>query len=577
MKQLITFLACCYSFCLAAQPGSLDPTFGNGGQVITTVGTYRATAHAMAIQSDGKIIVGGTMIYANSSRDFALVRYNLNGSLDSSFDGDGIVITAVQSGDVVLAVEIQTDGKIVAAGGNVLARYNLNGSLDMSFGVGGRVIETTDGSANALTIQSDGKLVLAGNRNSRFLVRRYHSNGGRDLTFDGDGESITSFGFNSWANAIAIQNDGKIIAAGIARVYYIPEYTSLAVARYNTNGSLDTTFNGDGKFTGMNGTTPSTIIAEAKSIAIDPDGKIVVGGSGYAGRFGLARLNTNGSLDATFSGGAVVTQMGSGHAEGKAVAISPDGKIFLAGSTVNLFALAKYNRNGNLDLTFGNNGKVIMPAGQANAMKINASRIYLAGSSRPAGSNYDQFSIVAYQNSGQPLPLTLTNLSVSLDKTSALCRWQTTGEINTSHFIIQRSIDGTSFSDMGRVDANGRPTSYDFKDVLSSTYFQLPIVYYRLQIIDTDGKFTYSPIAILKPKQKKLFTIFPNPAHAFIQIIGSNLQSAEVMDDQGRLLLQNNITGQSNKIKVTGLLKGSYYVRITDRDGNVQTEKLVIQ
>jgi uncharacterized delta-60 repeat protein len=351
----------------AAPPGDLDPTFDGDGKVTTDfLGDDEALA--VAIQGDGKIVAAGR----SGGNDFALARYNADGALDTTFDTDGKVTTSMsESSDQARAVAIQGDGKIVAAGSARadfgLARYNADGSLDATFSGDGKV--TTDfgfgftDRASAVAVQGEGKIVAAGLAEVpgtfEFALARYNADGSLDATFDGDGLVTTDFAADfDEARGVAIQGDGKIVAAGHARVSGNLEF---ALARYNTDGSLDPTFDTDGKvttdFAGSNDV--------AKGVAIRGDGKIVAAGRADVPgtSFGLGRYNTDGSLDPTFDGdGKVTTDFGSGFDEAQGVAIQANGKIVAAGyarvSGNDDFALARYNADGSLDTTFSGDGKV---------------------------------------------------------------------------------------------------------------------------------------------------------------------------------------------------------------------------
>jgi uncharacterized delta-60 repeat protein/uncharacterized repeat protein (TIGR01451 family) len=348
----------------AAPPGDLDPTFDGDGKVTTDVAGSFDQAFGMAIQGDGKIVAAGVAVVSGND-DFALARYNSNGSLDTTFDGDGLVTTDFAGGlDVAWGVAIQGDGKIVAAGLAVvsgaydfaLARYNSDGSLDITFDGDGKV--TTDfGSdqAFAVAIQGDGKIVAAGGAfvsdNQDFAMARYNTDGSLDTTFDGDGKVTTDLagGFDQ-ANAVAIQGDGKIVAAGLANVSGAFDF---AVARYNADGSLDTTFDGDGKVTTdlAGGTDQAFAVAIQGGKIVVTGGAVVSGGEDFA----LARYNTDGALDTTFSGdGRVNTDFGSANEQARGVALQGDGKIVVAGfafvSGANDFALARYQSQGTSDL-----------------------------------------------------------------------------------------------------------------------------------------------------------------------------------------------------------------------------------
>ncbi len=272
--------------------GSLDTTFDTDGKVTTDIGASSDdVANSIAIQSDGKIVIAGAS-HNGANYDFALARYNSNGSLDTTFDADGKVTTAIGIGtDFITAIAIQSDGKIVVAGISnsggtnddfALARYNSNGSLDTTFDADGKATTAIGGYDNArgLAIQSDGKIVVAGSSSNGtdddFMLARYNSNGSLDTTFDADGIVTTAIGTSGdIANAIAIQSDGKIVVAGISGNTDV----DFVLARYNSNGSLDTTFGAGGKVT----TNTGGVGDEAYAIAIQSDGKIVVAGDSWNG------------------------------------------------------------------------------------------------------------------------------------------------------------------------------------------------------------------------------------------------------------------------------------------------------
>ncbi|HYU99854.1 MAG TPA: hypothetical protein VE977_13580 [Pyrinomonadaceae bacterium] len=333
--------------------GSLDPTFGSGGKVIGLRGVRPAT---VVIQPNGKIIAGG----AAAGGDFGLVRFNKDGSIDASFGNAGLATTDFfGTPDQVWDLVLQPDGKIVAVGDAdsanwlALARFNSDGNLDTSFGDSGRL---TPGVAPgieqglAIAIQPDLSIVAAGQAyngavtRGDFAIVRLDRNGQLDESFGNDGRVLTDFdnGYDG-ANAITIQPDGKILAAGMGA-------DKFGLARYNTDGSLDNTFGNGGKVvTTFFGRTDT-----ATALALQPDGKIVVsgsatfsGGDGTSGairRFALARYNVvDGSLDASFGDQGKVTTDFSGDSMATCLTLQPDGKLVVSGSA-NLvdFALARY-------------------------------------------------------------------------------------------------------------------------------------------------------------------------------------------------------------------------------------------
>jgi uncharacterized delta-60 repeat protein len=350
-----------------AAPGHLDTTFGGDGKVTTDFTKGRADgANDLAIQANGRIVVAGRA--SGGGARFALARYKRKGALDTTFSGNGKVTTKFTKGNASAeGVAIQADGKIVAAGGNdgrfALARYNADGTLDTTLSGNGKVTTNfTSGSdfASDVAIQADGKIVAAGTTDfGEFALARYNVDGTLDIAFDGDGKVTTDLTteFDSlWG--VAIQADGKIVAAGTGK-------NKFALARYEADGTLDTTFGGDGKVT----TNFTRGYDSANSVAIQSNGKIVLAGDAgfcceYTGSFGLARYNPDGTLDTTFGGdGKVISNFTTGGDAAYRVAIQADGKIVAAGSAGfnglgARFALARYKRKGALDTTFSGNGKV---------------------------------------------------------------------------------------------------------------------------------------------------------------------------------------------------------------------------
>jgi len=341
--------------------GTLDTSFSGDGKLTTDFGEYEM-ASDVAIQSDGKIVVAGQTCNHRGTCDLALIRYNTNGSPDTAFGNNGIVIVDFGGGDNgIVGLAIQPDGKIVVAGymqnsgyyDFAVHRFNPNGTPDTTFS-GDGMLNTGFGSGRVdvsydLKIRS-GKIVVAGatcdsnEENCNFALARYTANGALDTTFSTDGKLITDFGGDDRGTAIVIQSNGKIVVAGNSGK---PANSSIALARYNSNGSLDTTFSGDGKVT--TNFTPG-FQADAWDLVIQTDGRIVVIGStgNKGGRdFALVRYMSNGSLDTTFGvGGKLTTDFGGEDEVGMALAIQENGRIIAAGWTFDGgdkdFALARY-------------------------------------------------------------------------------------------------------------------------------------------------------------------------------------------------------------------------------------------
>lgn len=341
--------------------GTMDETFGTGGKVTTVLpGDNHATG--LAIQPDGKIVVGGTSV-----PNIVLVRYNPDGSLDTSFGNFGTVTTAIGNDFSGLeSIELQSDGKILAVGASVntttyydfaLVRYNTDGSLDTSFGNGGKVttvISSNIDRAFDVKIQKDGKIVAAGygfvGNNKNFTIVRYNPDGSLDVTFGTNGITTTNVaaGYDSEIEAIAINNEGKIIAAGIVHtgtnIFYI------VLVRYNENGTIDATFGDQGKVV----TQIGIISTAANAIVLQNDGKIIIAGWSVESdaimnkeNFALMRYDADGNLDESFGvGGKVTTRVGFSDDGAYDVAIQQDGRIVACGVTFGgntaKFALVRY-------------------------------------------------------------------------------------------------------------------------------------------------------------------------------------------------------------------------------------------
>jgi uncharacterized delta-60 repeat protein len=380
----------------AAAPGDLDTGFGTGGSVFTAPGTSN-TIYGVRVQSDGKIVAAGQSNSGFTSR-IGVARYNADGSLDSSFGSSGTVVTTIGSGAIATDLVVQADGKIVVAGVATISsvtqfavvRYNADGSLDSTFGTGGVVTTAlgTSDTASSLALQADGKIVVVGKAtvtNHVIALARYNTNGSLDTSFDTDGKVTTAIGTDDAGNSLVIDGTGKITVAGQATIGTTDE---VALARYNSDGSLDTSFDSDGKVTTAVGTGAAAYI-----LRLQPDGKLVAGGTANTGsnQFLVARYNTDGSLDSSFgSGGEALTSLGTSDAI-IGLVLQPDGKLVAAGQahvgTLDEFGLARYNSDGSLDSSFGSAGKVTTAVGAGDSAAIDLA-LQSDGSVVAAGTGY---------------------------------------------------------------------------------------------------------------------------------------------------------------------------------------------
>jgi uncharacterized delta-60 repeat protein len=347
-----------------AAAGDLDTSFDGDGKVITSL-TGGAWGTAVAIQADQKILVtgyggaigtrdiaggddyardvatqtSGTILAAGETiqggiGDFVLVRYASSGTLDLTFGTGGTVLTDFGgSDDAARGIAVQTNGRILVggiAGADFgLVRYKSNGRIDKSFGVGGKVTTdfgTTADAGRGLILQTDGRIVMGGNAGDDFGLARYEATGALDASFGAGGVVVTDLGLGQidHSRAIALQSDGKIVAAGYTRAGG-DQTSDFAVARYDTAGTLDSTFGTGGiVITDFGGTELG------RSVVVQADGMIVVAGSIDRDE-ALVRYNADGSLDTSFGAGGLVRTDFGGNDGGRDVALQADGDIVTTG------------------------------------------------------------------------------------------------------------------------------------------------------------------------------------------------------------------------------------------------------
>lgn len=390
-----------------AAPGDLDTGFGTSGFVRVETGSsmvYTGLESSAALQSDGKLVITRT-VSNGSNNDFITVRLNADGSFDDTFGTGGKIITIFGSDqDISESVVIQPDGRIIVGGSSnasgwrlALTRFLPDGTPDPSFGTGGKVLTTAAegaSSAKGMLLQADGKIVTAGSvpgDYNDFAVVRFNTDGSLDSSFGTNGRATTSIGTglsNDWATCLALQPDGKIVAAGYSD-------GDFAVVRYLANGALDTSFGGNGK-----------VVTDAggggflESIAVQADGRIVVAGGGGGDDFGLVRFNANGTLDTSFSSdGKLAIPVGDDYSAAYSLRVQADGRLLVAGIAQKLisyglgleflrddFALIRLNANGTPDTSFGTGGQVIAPGGEIIAgdgawdiLPLGDGKIFLVG------------------------------------------------------------------------------------------------------------------------------------------------------------------------------------------------------
>ncbi len=404
-----------------AAPGTFDGTFGDfvsgssgprTGKVTTQISGKSFFDATLAIQSDGKIVVGGSVF--GSNHPFGVLRYNADGTLDATFDGvsngNGYVEVEIGTGSNNLSgVFVQPDGKIVITGDTsapsafpdfAAVRLTLAGVPDTTFSGDGKVNTNIISSVNEVTwggaLQSDGKILVSGytDGGGALALVRYTTAGALDTTFGGGDGIVTSALDDGLDHVVAVQKDGRIV---VAYSQFNSDY-DFAVTRYNANGTIDTTFGGgDGRVTTPIGPGSDYV----NDVVIQSDGKILVSGQSLVSPserdFTLVRYTTSGTLDTTFGAnhnGKVQLHVGTDFDEAFGVAVQANGDIIVAGTSKNnldnFITLVCYNSNGTLDTTFDGDGilKTTVDGGfQPVDVQIDAQgRIVVAGTNSDTGA-----------------------------------------------------------------------------------------------------------------------------------------------------------------------------------------------
>lgn len=338
--------------------GTLDMSFGGTGIVFADFSRKFQVATSIALQPDGKILLSGSALADLRTVDHGVARFNPDGTLDPTFGMGGLVLGGFSRTDLGLALELRPDGGFFVAGYDrsgptatfALLRYDPNGEVDPSFGAGGLVTTNFPGPGDdmifALLVDGDGRVVAVGSHDEDFALARYLEDGSLDLSFGSGGLVTTDFaGAMDRSTDAALQNDGKLVVVGDSDAGTGADF---ALARYHPNGSLDGSFGSGGLVT--TDITGAQSVDHASALTLQPDGKILVGGSsGLSEDFVVARYDSDGALDTRFGLDGIVTSDLGAPSEDVArdLVVQPDGNILLVGSTFNFrtlhsYALARY-------------------------------------------------------------------------------------------------------------------------------------------------------------------------------------------------------------------------------------------
>ncbi len=393
--------------------GQLDTSFDSDGKVITNLGGSEEIVD-VAVQSDGKLVA----IVSDGSGDFVVVRYLANGSLDSSFSGDGKTSASFGGTESVGAVAIQSDGKIIVVGSAsngtdydvAVARFLADGTLDTSFGSSGKTLVDFGGWESGIDVAigaDDSIAVAAYGGTGDFAAAKLTDDGAMDTSFSSDGKVTTDInGSSDSTQAIAIQSDGKLLLSGMASGTW--QWT---VARYTESGALDETFGDGGVSIG------GPVVGWIYAMAVRGDGTIALAGGGN--EFQVAQFTSAGVLDTAFSDDGVATIDFTGNTDvAYDVAFEPDGKVVVAGAAYGDFAIARYGVDGSLDEDFDSDGKLVVSlaagADYARALAIQPdAHIVVAGVAYPSG--YGDLALVRVQPGLVGVPVLVRDVAPTIE------------------------------------------------------------------------------------------------------------------------------------------------------------------
>jgi uncharacterized delta-60 repeat protein len=404
-----------------ASDGDLDRSF-SGGEVTTQFPFREVTAHSVAIDSQDRIVVAGGAINPSNDDDFVLARYNPNGTLDDSFGGDGKVTTDFGHAETALGVAIDSQDRVVAVGESwnerssdrtdaVVARYDTDGSLDDSFGGNGKV-RTTLGSQNgatAVAIDSQDRVVAVGwgwpGSAEHFAIVRYDTDGSLDPSFGSGGVVTAFFGLSSvWdssAQAVAIDSHGRIVASGERQDSLGRQEYDFTLARFDTNGGVDDSFSGNGKLVRDSGS--------GHALAVDSQDRIIT--TGIAADESALFRYMNGSLDDTFGAAGKAP---TGGVSPFSLVIDSRARIVALGVGGGGFALARYRSDGLPDRFFSGDGRAITDfalGDPTDSVAIDSQdRIVAVGALHINNGDFGGFAVARYVGYA-PLSVTLSGPS----------------------------------------------------------------------------------------------------------------------------------------------------------------------
>lgn len=603
MKQLTSILIllflCTY---VNAQIGDLDVSFNTNGYVINPLSaTDDDYGNSMAVQADGKILVA---VY-HPEEWFKVVRYNINGTIDNTFGGSGVVTLRQNPIKTAgsYAIGLQSDGKIIVGGYTwtddnndfALVRLKTDGVVDSTFGTDGWVYTPVspitvypfgDDKIRKIKVLSDNSIIAAGYAyngiDNDFALAKYDANGALVTTFGTGGKIVLDVNNDDFITDLAITGAGNIAVVGNSNTSL---NTDISVAQFTAAGIQDPAFNsGNVLTTGLTGNY------EAYGIAVQSNNYLVITGltpPTSAKDVYVGRIKTDGTFDLSFGPngtGEIAINYGAGisNDEGRSIAVQSDGKIIIAGITDAItppstyeIMLIRLNSDGSPDTGFGTNGKAVNSISPNNdyvyGVTLFGPRIYVTGATHYSGTGTKDFYLAGFVNDFSTLPIVLSDFYAQKLTSAVSLKWQTSSEENVKRFVIERSSDGKNYKSIGQVAAVGNSTIKQLYNYTDNSPLMPATNFYRLLMQDADGNYKYSKILTVKYTGELSLDIqlSPNPTSGMLQIqLPDGLKgtiSLQVFDLNGRVIKRQNLASDghalSTSIDVSGLQSGVYILK----------------
>jgi len=587
MKTVSLIFFVCLSIKAYTQPGTLDRNFGDTGIALNK--TLEGTINIIGLQSDAKIIAAGGGSINGSL--FLLARYNVDGTIDSSFGSNGVTGNTELS--FVFGMAIDKSDAIIALGHTAkdikLAKFKKDGGLDKAFGNGGTIVTNVEDNDVPVEVlmQPDGKILVGGysinaenEPRDAFLIR-YLPDGNLDKSFGDKGirilDSISDpMGLFS-LNAIGLQNDGKILAA----TYNLKPY----LYRFNADGSIDKNFGSKGEAY-FQPTDADVKSFQPYDIAVQPDGKIIGGGSAVKkgpvadSYMAAACLNADGSKDSSFgTNGIIHVLFNQDYSKATKVLLQADNKIILSGwahdeySTYIYLALTRLKPDGTTDSSFGENGQTkttVEGMAVSNDGLLQADGKILVGGSTFIGdfSGKSYFVLARYNNDLTKKQILITKIKKWLQHHNGFT-WDNNN--NISSYTVQRSYDGIHFNSVARINA-GSQSNLTYQDPMPLSGPN----YYRLQTTSISGAVANSNVIVVTNDALNV-SLAPNPAKntLFITALPANQKvKLIVVDFSGNVKLQALANTSSYNLNISSLHAGNYVIKM-DINGEVVSKQFV--